>query len=84
MTNGISPKVALPGAVLTLAGAVLLAIGLLKNDDTLTTAGVTALGAAGVQIPVGYRARPGDVAAPSPNGPGSDELLPPEALESLA
>ncbi len=75
MTIGISPKVALPAIALLALGVALLALGVTLGNDTLTTAGVTLLAAAGIQVPVGARAQPGNVQPVTVAESGSDERL---------
>lgn len=83
MTNGISPKVKLPAWALILIGVVLLVIWFIlgQNDDTLLNTGIAVLGAAGVAVPIGFAAKPGDVT--EVRGPASDDRLSPAAVSAL-
>lgn len=76
-TVGLSPKVAVPAIALVGLGGVLLALGLILQEDTLVKAGVALLGAAGVQLPLGIKADPGNVVRDGL--PGGASLAPPRA-----
>jgi hypothetical protein len=82
-TIGISPKVALPGALTLLAGVVLLVLALATGDDTLRAVALTVLAAAGVHVGVGAAAPPGAVVHDHPEA-ASDDLLDPEVSDRLA
>lgn len=73
MTIGMSPKVILPAALLAVSGTIVVLLGTLAADETLTTLGVGLLAAVGVQLPAGYAANPGNVRPPEPDEPGNDE-----------
>lgn len=75
MQIGLSPKVALPAAILLALGGALVALGLITADDTLLQAGTVILGINGVQFSAGYLAQPGNVQPRQLNEPGNDELL---------
>jgi hypothetical protein len=74
MTYGISPKVQAFVAALGGPGIILLLLGLVLGDDTLRTAGLTALAGGAIGGAAGYRAPAGEV-VPGPVGEGSDARL---------
>ncbi len=74
MQIGVSPKVALPAIALVALGGIPAALGVVLGDETVTRAGVVLLAAAGVQLPVGYVAQPGNVQRSLPPEPGNDQL----------
>lgn len=51
----INPKVKVPAAALAAIGAALVALGFLTGDDTLTTAGLSALASSGIGGILGYQ-----------------------------
>lgn len=60
-TDGVSPKVSIPSALLAVAGLVLCVLdqaGVVSVDDSLW---VAVLGASGVTFGAGYKASPGRV-----------------------
>jgi hypothetical protein len=79
---GLSPKVAIPTALVGVAGLVLLAVALATGDDTLRAVALSALAAAGVVLPTGYAAPAGAVVHDSPPQ-ASDDLLSPEAEQQI-
>jgi hypothetical protein len=60
-TVGISPKVALPSAILAAAGVVAVALGIVLKEGTLAEIGAALLGASGITFGVGHQAKPGPV-----------------------
>lgn len=58
---GVSPKVKLPAAVQAALAVVLLVIGYVIGDNTVTAIGYALLGASGVTGGLGFLARPGRV-----------------------
>jgi hypothetical protein len=73
-TVGISPKVTIPSVALILVGATLTIIGLLAANDTISTAGISVLGAAGIHLPLAYKADAGAIIH-ALDEPGNDQLL---------
>jgi hypothetical protein len=81
MQVGISPKVKIPSIVLLLIGVLLSTLGVVSNEPTLVTGGVSILGASGIAFGTGYKADPGEVI--NEIGKASDDFLPDEVLEKL-
>jgi hypothetical protein len=79
-TIGISPKVTVPAVILAVLGAVLLVLGVVLSDGTLTTAGGAVLSAAGVQTTAGFVAPAGAIREAQV---ASDDLLSDEAKAQL-
>lgn len=60
-TQGVSPKVTIPVAILAGLGAVCLVASFLLDESTLAEVGLSLLGASGVVGGAGYAAKPGPV-----------------------
>lgn len=86
MQIGLSPKVRWPAAILAVAGLAVLGVWLATGsggdtNDPLFLIGCSLLGAAGVQLPVGYHAPAGEVVTTV--GQPSDAALPSDAIDKL-
>lgn len=83
----LSKKVAWPAAVLALVGVVLLILWLILDresgtESTLFKIAMSAFGAAGIQLPVGYRAPADEVVQDV--GEASDDVLSASAQEQVS
>jgi hypothetical protein len=77
-TVGLSPKITAVLAAVGGPGVVLLILGLILDDETLRTIGLSLLGGSVVGGGAGFQAPPGDVVVDPAKAPPSDELLDPE------
>lgn len=82
MQVGISPKVKIPSSVLFIIGAILAVLGVVSNDDTLTTSGASIVTASGITFGAGYKASPGEVVPLI--GEANDDALSEEVLKELS
>jgi hypothetical protein len=60
-TEGLSPKVGWPVAVLAGVGVGLVFLGVVTANSDLVKVGFSVLGASGIALPVGFAASPGVV-----------------------
>lgn len=81
MQIGISPKVKVPTWLLFIVGVALTAYGSLISDETISTVGLSLIGATPFVFGSGYKASPGLVQVIE--GVASDDLLSQEAKDAL-
>lgn len=85
VTEGASPKVTLPLAVLLAIGAAVTIVGALTGDGAVLGAGLAIIGAALPAAAAGVVASPGAVVVGKPVvGDPSDDALSPDAQRELA
>lgn len=82
MQLGFSPKVVWPNVGVFVVGLTILTVGLVQHEESIELVGLAVLGSVGVHLPLGWFARPGDVAPPEV-GVGSDMRMSVQARQAI-